>query len=150
MLYRHLIYIMCMNDKTRNKALTVYFSLTGASLLVAALFECGLIDGGWLAVESQVEFVVATVMVLLTMGCIPLALRLMRLKSIASKVQTGDKSTLARWVVVRIMLLGVPMLANTIIYYAFMSPRFGYLALILLLCMLCIYPSKDKAKEEHQ
>lgn len=50
----------------------------------------------------------------------------------------------------RVLLLGIPMFANTLLYYAFMSPRFGYMAIILLLCMLCIYPSIDNDKEDCQ
>ncbi len=137
-----------MDKRTRGKALAVYYGTVGASLLTAVLFESGALDDGWLAVERQAEFVAATLMVLVTMGCIPLSLRLVRLKR---AVRIADKCGLHseyRLFAVRILLLGVPMFADTWLYYAFVSPRFGYMAIILMLCLLSLYPSAGKEKKE--
>jgi hypothetical protein len=40
------------------------------------------------------------------------------------------------------------LLANTLLYYVFMNTSFGYLAIIILLCMPFVYPSKDKCMAE--
>ncbi len=141
---------MNMKGRIGRKPRIVYFCAIGASLLVMLLFECGAIDEGWLAVERQLEFVVATLMVLVTMGCIPLSLRFMHLRRVEAAVKVGGAGVYGRIFMTRVLLLGVPMFANTLLYYAFMSPRFGYMAIILLLCMLCIYPSIDNDKEDCQ
>ncbi len=137
-----------MDNRTRKKALAVYSGTVGASLLTAVLFESGASEDGWLAVERQTEFVAATLMVLVTMGCIPLSLRLKHLKrAVRVMRRCGLRSEFSLFAV-RILLLGVPMLADTLLYYAFVSPRFGYMAIILLLCLLSLYPSADKERKE--
>ncbi len=137
-----------MKNKIGRRPLAAYFCTIGASLLLMLLFETGVISDGWMAVEKQTEFVAATVMVLVTMGCAPLSLRFLHFKRVAEAVESGRWNAQGNVFVVRLLLLGIPMFANTLLYYAFMSPRFGYMAIILLLCMLCIYPSVDNDKEE--
>ncbi len=137
-----------MKNKIGRRPLAAYFCTIGASLLLMLLFETGVISDGWMAVEKQTEFVAATVMVLVTMGCAPLSLRFLHFKRVAEAVESGRWNVQGNVFVVRLLLLGIPMFANTLLYYAFMSPRFGYMAIILLLCMLCIYPSVDNDKEE--
>lgn len=125
-----------------------YFCTIGASLLLMILFETGVLSGGWMAVEKQIEFVVATVMVLVTMGCAPLSLRFLHFKRVADAINSGKWNVQGNVFIIRLLLLGIPMFTNTLLYYAFMSPRFGYMAIILLLCLLSQYPSFDKESEE--
>lgn len=135
-----------MKDKTGRRPLAAYFCAIGASLLLMLLFETGTVSDGWLAVERQTEFVAATVMTLVTLGCAPLSLRFPHFKRVAEAINSG-KRNVQDFFLIRLLLLGVPMFANTLLYYAFMSPRFGYMAIILLLCTLCIYPSVDNDNE---
>lgn len=138
-----------MKDKTGRQPLAAYFCTIGASLLLMLLFETGVLESGWLAAERQTEFVVATVMVLVTIGCAPLSLRFPHFSRVADAVKSGKCSLQGGVFTIRLMLLGIPMLANTLLYYAFMSPRFGYMAIILLLCMLCIYPSVNNDDDDN-
>ena len=137
-----------MRDKAGRRQLAAYFCTIGASLLLMILFETGVVSGGWLAVERQAEFVVATVMVLVTMGCAPLSLRFLHFKRVADAVNSGRWNVQGNVFIMRLLLLGIPMFTNTLLYYAFVSPRFGYMAIILLLCLLSLYPSDDKEKKE--
>ena len=141
---------MNMKGRMGRMLRVAYFCAIGASFLTMLLFEGGAIGEGWLAVERQLEFVVATLMVLVTMGCIPLSLRFTHIRRVEAAAKVGDSGVDGRIFMVRVLLLGIPMFANTLLYYAFMSPRFGYMAIILLLCMLCIYPSIDNDKEDCQ
>ncbi len=137
-----------MKGNIGRQPLAAYFCTIGASLMLMVLFETGALESGWLAVERQTEFVVATVMVLVTIGCAPLSLRFPHFSRVADAVKSGKCNMRGGVFTIRLLLLGVPMFANTLLYYAFMSPRFGYMAIILLLCMLCIYPSVDNDSEE--
>ena len=41
-------------------------------------------------------------------------------------------------------MITVPLLMNTLLYYIFMNTAFGYMALILLICLPFIYPATRK------
>ncbi|MBR6604574.1 MAG: hypothetical protein IKK92_01675, partial [Prevotella sp.] len=73
-----------------------------------------------------------------------LALRLFKFKKIAADLSERKQAALVRWGTIRIEMLAMPLLANTLLYYLYMSTTFGYMAIILLICMVFIYPSKDK------
>ena len=45
-------------------------------------------------------------------------------------------------------LLADPMLINTLLYYVFMNVAFGYMAIIGLLSMVFVYPSKSRCEQE--
>ena len=47
----------------------------------------------------------------------------------------------------RILMTGIPLVANTLLYYAFMNVSFGYMAIISLIFMAMAYPGKDKSAE---
>jgi len=83
-------------------------------------------------------------MELLTVILIPLALRLFKFKKIATDLSERKQAALVWWGTIRIEMLALPLLANTLLYYLYMSTTFGYMAIILLICMVFIYPSKDK------
>ena len=47
------------------------------------------------------------------------------------------------------LMLGVPMVVNTVCYYLYgFNVRFGYLAIILFLASCFIYPSRGKCEKE--
>ena len=51
--------------------------------------------------------------------------------------------------IVRIMLLGAPLVINTLLYYFFgFEPAFGYLAVITLLSMVFILPTTSRCVAE--
>ena len=41
-----------------------------------------------------------------------------------------------------------PMLINTFMYYQTMAPAFGYMAIILFLCLFFVYPSVGRCEDE--
>ena len=45
-------------------------------------------------------------------------------------------------------MLGVPLVANTDLYYMSMNTAYGYMAIILLIVMPFVYPSKTRCEEE--
>ena len=48
----------------------------------------------------------------------------------------------------RLNMLCLPMLINTFMYYQTMAPAFGYMAIILFLCLFFVYPSVGRCEEE--
>lgn len=118
------------------------------TLLLVLVFESELLLPGFILVESKVDFVIKYIMELMTIIIIPLSLRLFKFKSVERKLATKKQLALLRWGVLRIIMLGIPMIINTILYYGFLAVEFGYLSIILLISMIFIYPSKDKCYYE--
>ena len=83
-----------------------------------------------------------------TILVIPMALKLFSLKAIRRKLLTEKGDALLFWGTTRINMLCLPMLINTFMYYQTMSPAFGYMAIILVLCLFFVYPSIGRCIEE--
>ena len=88
------------------------------------------------------------IMEFLTIAVIPLALKLFAFKVVKRKLVTGKGAALLPWGTARINMLCLPMLVNTFMYYQTMSPAFGYMAIILFLCVFFIYPSMARCVSE--
>lgn len=123
---------------------TIFYLELVTALLIVVLYESDVLPAGCFTQHSTSEFVLLTVMELLTVILIPLALRLFKFKKIAADLSERKQAALVRWGTIRIEMLAMPLLANTLLYYLYMSTTFGYMAIILLICMVFIYPSKDK------
>lgn len=130
---------------TQNILLVTFWSTVAASLLIVALFETDTIVAGCMACDNQTEFIVSTLMELLTLACIPTALRLFKIP----KVYNSLRDDYLRWALARMMLLGLPLIANTLLYYIYMTTPFGYLAIIILVSMVFVYPSKARCEAEN-
>jgi hypothetical protein len=118
------------------------------SVLFVVLFENELLlPGGW-ADETSRQFVIQSVMEIVSVAVIPAALYMFRVKKVEDDLRRRGVRALASWGSLRVLLIGTPMLVNTILYYLFMSVAFGYMAIILLLCVLFIYPSKERCRQE--
>ena len=80
----------------------------------------------------------------LTIVLIPVGLRLFKTKDVERRLDEGDIKAFRKWGVVRILMITVPLVLNTLLYYNFMNTTFGYMALILLICLPFIYPATRK------
>ena len=133
--------------KTQKLLMTVFAAFVAATLAVVVLFEtdtlpCGIMKGA----GADGEFLAATSMELLTLCAIPVALRLFRFGKVARSLVSAD--ALRRWGLVRMLLLCVPMAANTLLYYLYMNVAFGYMGIILFLCLAFVYPSESRCESE--
>ncbi len=43
----------------------------------------------------------------------------------------------------------MPMLVNAVLYYVFMNVAFGYMAIILFLSTLFIFPTQERCEQEY-
>ena len=131
--------IIVMN--TEKKLRNLLIVTVAVPLLAAIVYECDVLPTGVFAGNAQEEFLAVIFMELLTIVMIPLALRLFKAKDVERKVEEGDTSALRKWGALRILMITVPLLLNTMGYYLYMNTTFGYMALILLICLPFVYIS---------
>ena len=130
--------------KTVNILRTLFIASVGIAVVVAALYELDILPTGVLADRPQDEFLCTIAMELVTIVFIPIALRLFKTKDVDRRLDEGDIKTFKTWSIVRILMITVPLLMNTLLYYIFMNTTFGYMALILLSFLPFIYPATRK------
>jgi hypothetical protein len=53
-----------------------------------------------------------------------------------------------KWGIIRLLILEVPMLIDTLLYYIYMNTTFGYLGIMLLLCLPFVFPSVGRCLAE--
>ena len=117
------------------------------SAIIIVSGELDIIPNGILANDKQVEFVIMSMMEILTIIAIPVALKLFKFKAIANKLASDTLLHFERWGIVRLCLLNVPMVINLVCYYLFVGAGFGYLA-ILFLSLFFVYPSLSRCYNE--
>ena len=123
--------------KTVNILRTLFIASVGIAVV-------DILPSGVLADRPQDEFLCTIAMELVTIVFIPIALRLFKTKDVDRRLDEGDIKTFKTWSIVRILMITVPLLMNTLLYYIFMNTAFGYMALILLICLPFIYPATRK------
>ncbi len=132
---------------TRKILLTVFWTPVIISLLAVVLFESELLLPGDLAHDAVLQLYVVGILELLTICLIPLALRLFKFKRVAAELQTGGEPAYRTWSIVRIDMLTTPMVINTLGYYLTLNVALGYLAILGLLALPFIYPSKRRCEQ---
>ncbi len=123
----------------------VWLALT---LCVVVASEADLLPVGYEASQTPREFVVVFAMEALTIAAVPFALWMFRWGLVRRRLQAGGEEALLRWSLLRLYLLILPMVANALLYYAFMNVAFGYMGIILFLSLFFIYPSKARCQQE--
>ncbi len=132
---------------TQKLLMTIFLTSIAVGLVIVVLFENDLLPCGiMISDDKSVEFVVATIMELLTICVIPVALKLFRFKRI-SKLLTSAEA-LSKWGTIRLLMLCVPMIVNTVFYYMFMNVAFGYMGIIIFLCLFFVVPTKERCRSE--
>jgi len=127
---------------------TVMWGSLGLAMLIVVAYEMGWAEAGSFATSVRAEYVVSVVMELEALVFIPLALRLFKWKRVATALTQQKERALARWGLMRMLMLCFPMVLDTIFYYLFVNPAFGYLAIIHAICLMFVYPSADRCYAE--
>ena len=135
--------------KKISKQLTfVYILLAAIALAIVALYEFGVLESGVLADSKQTEFVALTVMELTSLAAAFIGLRLFKFRMIHNELVTNSEPAMLKWGLLRLLILEVPMVVNTYLYYIYMNTTFGYLAIILLLCLPFVMPTESRCLAE--
>lgn len=128
--------------------MTNFLFMVVVALLLVALYELELLEPTDLAGDGALVFVITVIMEFVTIVVIPVALKLFSLKAVHRKLVSRKGDALLQWGTARINMLCLPMLVNTFMYYQTMAPAFGYMAIILFLCLFFIYPSMSRCVAE--
>lgn len=132
--------------ETQKILMTTFVASLACALLLVVAGEIGVLPTGTLTERKSAEFVILSVMELLTICTIPLALRLFKFNRV--KRRLTDSNGLRRWALVRMFMLGDLMFINVLLYYLFMNPAFGYMGIIVFLCMFFIVPTQSRCENE--
>lgn len=135
-------------SSVRKKLLTVFAVPTVLSLLLVVIYETELLLPGSAIVGGTGEFYLVGLMEIVTICSIPPALRLMKFGFVRRALAAAPSQGLTRWGSVRLLLIALPMLANTFLYYQYMNVAFGYMAIIGLLSLAFVYPSETRCRQE--
>ena len=132
--------------------LNYLFSL-GLALLWVVLNENDVFElVGTLHIDANSDFMLTSVMEIITICSIPIALRLFKFGTIRETVRKDNSllhSTFLAFSLVRLDMLLVPMLVNAVLYYLFMNVAFGYMAIILFLACFFVFPSQERCEKEY-
>ena len=92
----------------------------------------------------QTKYVVSIVMILTTLTAIPCSLRFFKFHFVRNKIQANGIESFSRLLLVRLLILIDMIFFNMILYYFFgCEPTYGYLAVITILALPFVYPTKD-------
>ncbi len=125
-----------------------YIALMALAMVFVVLFETNTIMEGACVGEEMLEFCLLALMQLLTIIAIPLALKLFKLKCVVLRLRNEKERALLFWGSTRNLLLFLPLLMNTVLYYLFVNVAFGYMAIILMLTTCFIYPSYRRSQTD--
>ena len=117
-------------------------------LVIIVLFELNLLPEGIKADDKQSEFVLTALMEIISLGAAFLGLRFFKFKVIHNDLIKRKEIAMWKWGMTRLLILEAPMVINTLLYYIYMNPTFGYLAIILLLCLPFVFPSYNRCVSE--
>lgn len=135
--------------KVKQTLTVLFWTFVTLALLIVVLFETETLEVGFCTLAGgQTEFLLTMLMELLTLAMIPLALKLFKFKRIHSDLTSRKSAALGKWGILRLLMLLVPLLANTLLYYAYANTTFGYMAIILVIVLPFVYPSMGRCVAE--
>lgn len=137
-----------MMDKVKKRLQAEFVVPIVICLIIVVMGETGLFPTGILSKNVQMEFVLLASMEILTICLIPLSLRLFKFKRVHEDLVERREVALQKWGIIRLEMLSAPMVVNTLLYYLSMNAAFGYLAIILFLCMFFVVPTRDRCEAE--
>ena len=134
--------------KVSKQLMAFYVAQVALALVAVAVFELDLLPVGVMAHDKQSDFVLTFVMELMSLGGAFLGLRLFKFKVIHDDLVKRQEKAMWKWGMTRLLILEAPMVVDTLLYYTYMNTTYGYLAIILLLCLPFVFPSLDRCLAE--
>ena len=134
--------------KVSKQLMVFYIVQIVMALVIIVLFETGELPVGVMAADKQSEFVLTALMEILSLGAAFLGLRLFKFQAIHRDLVSRKEPAMWKWGMTRLLILQVPMVINTLLYYIYMNTTFGYLGIILLLCLPFVFPSMSRCLAE--
>ena len=130
------------------RLVVIYMSLAAIALAIIILYETNILEAGVMEEQKQSEFILTALMELISLGAAFLGLRLFKFKAVHQELVNLKETAMWKWGVIRLLILEVPMVVDTLLYYIYMNTTFGYLAVMLLLCLPFVFPSVNRCLAE--
>ena len=130
---------------------SAFLGVWTAPLLLVVLYETGLYQEGLLAGNAQMEYILQSVSILLTIGLIPFALRMFNLNLVKRIKELPLQQALKSyqiWSILRLALLFVPAILALSFYYLTMNTTNLFCACMALIATLFCVPSESRIKNE--
>ena len=134
--------------KVSQQLIAFYTAQIVLALVIVVLFELDMLPTGIMADDKQTDFLLTATMEIVSLGAAFLGLRLFKFKIVSKSLVEQKEKAMWKWGMTRLLILEAPMVINTLLYYIFMNTTFGYLAIILLLCLPFVYPSLNRCLAE--
>lgn len=125
-----------------------YIAQIALALIVIVLFETDVLPVGVKAGDKQSDFVMVALMEIISLGAAFLGLRLFKFKPIHDDLVSRHEPAMWKWGMSRLLILEMPMVIDTLLYYIYMNTTFGYLGIMLLLCLPFVFPSLNRCLDE--
>ena len=130
---------------------SAFLGVWTAPLLLVVLYETGLYQEGMIAGNAQMEYILQSVSILLTIGLIPFALRMFNLNLVKRIKELPLQQALKSyqtWSLLRLALLFVPAILALSFYYLTMNTTNLFCACMALIATLFCVPSESRIKNE--
>ena len=134
--------------KVSQQLIAFYTAQIALALVIVVLFELDILPTGIMADDKQTDFLLTATMEIVSLGAAFLGLRLFKFEVVSKSLVEQKEKAMWKWGMTRLLILEAPMVINTLLYYIFMNTTFGYLAIILLLCLPFVYPSLNRCLAE--
>ncbi|MBR4480294.1 MAG: hypothetical protein IKO86_00165 [Prevotella sp.] len=134
--------------KVSKQLMAFYIAQVALALVIIILFETDVLPTGIKADDKQSDFVLAAIMEIVSLGAAFLGLRLFKFKRIHDDLVNRQETAMWKWGMARLIILGAPMVIDTLLYYIYMNTTFGYLGIMLLLCLPFVFPSLSRCLAE--
>ena len=134
--------------KVSKQLMAFYIAQIALVLVIIVLFETDVLPVGVKADDKQSDFVMVALMEIISLGAAFLGLRLFKFKPIHDDLVSRPETAMWKWGMSRLLILEVPMVIDTLLYYIYMNTTFGYLGIMLLLCLPFVFPTLNRCLDE--
>ena len=134
--------------KVSKQLMVMFMAQVALVLVIVVLFELDLLPVGVMAGDAQSEFVLTALMEVGSLGAAFLGLRLFKFQTVHKDLVAREERAMWKWGMARLLILQAPMVVDTLLYYIYMNATFGYLAIILLLCLPFVFPTESRCLAE--
>ncbi|MBO5251712.1 MAG: hypothetical protein J6B31_06935 [Bacteroidaceae bacterium] len=128
-----------------------FIGIWALPLFMAFLFEIGAFPEGLYAGNAQLDYILQSVGILLTIGMIPFALRIFNLNLVKRIKELPLQQALKSyriWADIRLCLLFVPAILNLQFYYLTLNTTGLFCSVMALIATLFCVPSESRIKNE--
>lgn len=138
-------------NKTVKYLQAEYIMIWILPIVLVILYETGIMTEGDYAGDARMDYILQTIGILLTVGLIPLSLRLFSLslvKCVKLLSLPDALSSYRRWNEIRLGLLVVPVLTNLSFYYLTLNATGLFCAAMSLIASLFCVPTRKRIWNE--